>query len=359
MNGGQTVAIFPAGLGGTVDRSFSGGDPADWLEEEISQAAADRLRALRQHASDCRQMLPDSEELRALYAEKGDHERRKAELLTPAGLGGKGLPEDNRSVLAVLKQLTKVSAEIKRQTDLSEIRSGRWRNAGQLARRVEEWLRDGVPSGCVIREYPAVAVSDVLKKGESIADAVERLKHRRRELKADLHRINSTPFPSADAKAKMRAQIDALAAAGEPYVGSVIEHFGDVGFPTRQMSALVHNSTPGAIAITDEPDAIGLMMWLFRDEIVARLERAIDANADDANALSEQQRQVHAAEIGDSMLMIERQLAALVFHAQGRGENVEHDVDADVRALLGIELIAEARALPSGSSPEHTGWGRR
>jgi len=48
-----------------------------------------------------------------------------------------------------------------------------------------------------------------LLKGESITDAIERIRHRGRELKADLHRIRSAPYPSEHARAKMRQQLAA------------------------------------------------------------------------------------------------------------------------------------------------------
>jgi hypothetical protein len=342
---------FP-GLGGPI-----GNDPIDWLQE-ASQIAADNLRAIQQHAVDCRQLMPDTEELRALHTEKADYERRITELTRHPGHGGKGLPEDNPSVRSARKQLDKVAAEIRRHKELGEVRAARWRNAGQLARRVEEWLRDGVPSGCGIQEHPAIAVSDVLKKSsEGIADAVERLKHRRREFKADLHRIDSAPYPKADAKLKATAQIDKLAAAAAPYCAGVVEHLGEIDFQASQIVAPVHNAAnaPEATAIFFVPDAIGLVCWAFRDQLLAKIFADIDQNdAGDATALSEAQRQTQSAEIGGEMLMIDRQLAALVFHGQADGLNVEHEIDADPRALLQIELvIAAPRALPTGTSPEH------
>jgi hypothetical protein len=56
-----------------------------------------------------------------------------------------------------------------------------------------------------------------LAKGEaSLLDAAENRRRRFRELRADLHRIASAPFPSAYAKQQMRAQIEALAMQGAP-----------------------------------------------------------------------------------------------------------------------------------------------
>jgi hypothetical protein len=336
---------FP-GLGGPI-----GNDPIDWLQE-ASQIAADNLRAIQQHAVDCRQLMPDTEELRALHTEKADYERRITELTRHPGHGGKGLPEDNPSVRSARKQLDKVAAEIRRHKELGEVRAARWRNAGQLARATEDWLKLGVPTGTVIQEHPAIAVSDVLKKSENVTDAVERLKHRRREFKADLHRINSARYPKADAKRKATAQIDKLAAAAEPYIDGVVEHLGEIDFQASQIVAPVHNAAnaPEATAIFFVPDAIGLVCWAFRDQLLAKIFADIDqTDAGDATALSEAQRQTQSAEIGDDMLMIDRQLAALVFHGQADGLNVEHEIDADPRALHDIHEVAEHRRLQAFS----------
>jgi hypothetical protein len=55
--------------------------------------------------------------------------------------------------------------------------------------------------GTVLVEAPPIEIGEVLKNERPI-DAVERLRHRLRELDADAHRIRSSLFPAADVKAK-------------------------------------------------------------------------------------------------------------------------------------------------------------
>jgi hypothetical protein len=64
----------------------------------------------------------------------------------------------------------------------------------------------------------------------------------------------------------------------------------------------------------------------------------LDAENDDANALTQPQRDVKLAEIARDRLMIERQESALVWHGQSNGDNIEHRSDASVQAVLGVEL---------------------
>jgi hypothetical protein len=83
-------------------------------------------------------------------------------------------------------------------------------------------LRDGKPGNTTLE---AVEVEPPkLNKGETVVDAIERHRRRVRELRADLHRIESAPYPSSYAKQRMRAQIGQLAQRGAPSVSSLVEH---------------------------------------------------------------------------------------------------------------------------------------
>jgi hypothetical protein len=53
-----------------------------------------------------------------------------------------------------------------------------------------------------------------LNKGETVIDAIARLRLRVRELLADAHRIKSAPYPSAHAKARASQQVEELAQRG-------------------------------------------------------------------------------------------------------------------------------------------------
>jgi hypothetical protein len=49
-----------------------------------------------------------------------------------------------------------------------------------------------------------------LNKNETVTDAIERYRRRRRELRADQRRIQSAPYPSSYAKQRMRARASAI-----------------------------------------------------------------------------------------------------------------------------------------------------
>jgi hypothetical protein len=83
---------------------------------------------------------------------------------------------------------------------------------GTGANACEVYLRDGKPGNTTLE---AVEVEPPkLNKGETVVDAIERHRRRVRELRADLHRIESATCPSSYAKQRMRAQIGQLAQRG-------------------------------------------------------------------------------------------------------------------------------------------------
>ena len=57
---------------------------------------------------------------------------------------------------------------------------------------------------------------------------------------------------------------------------------------------------------TSAPNALGTLCWLFRDEIVKRLEAEVDAYIDGAETLSDDQRKKTEARFLDEILGVER-----------------------------------------------------
>ena len=108
----------------------------------------------------------------------------------------------------------------------SEARTAAWQAASGALANVEQWLKHGKPSGVLLQDHEADPPK--LNKGETAIDAIERLRRRGRELKADLHRIESAPYPSTYCKAQMRTQIEQLAMQGAPDISPIVEHDSNV-----------------------------------------------------------------------------------------------------------------------------------
>jgi hypothetical protein len=271
------------------------------------------------------------------------------ELITPRNAGGFGLSQGDentpadRQVADVQGSISKYEAELSRLSALEAERAAIWRNGGILVRRCEEFLREGKPRGTVLLEAPTIEPSDVLKPDETLVAGVERLRHRLRELAADQRRIESSPYPSADCKARMREQIDAIANRGTPSVDMLIEHDGEIGWPqTTQRHELVAMGKDGSpvrgYATGETIDAVAMLVWLHRPALLKAIDGLIDSESDDDHALSSSEREVRLSEIERDRTMVERQECALIWCCQSAGQSIEFRNDVSVLALLGVEL---------------------
>jgi hypothetical protein len=96
-----------------------------------------------------------------------------------------------------------------------------------------------------------------LLKGEDILSALDRLRRRGRELRADLHRIASAPFPSSHAKKRARDQIEQLAQRGAVGVSLLVELDGDIEWPTLQVQARSTTSAAARLRIIRRSISLG------------------------------------------------------------------------------------------------------
>ncbi|MET4030125.1 MULTISPECIES: hypothetical protein [unclassified Bradyrhizobium] len=315
--------------------------------ELLPEAAADKLRALRQRSDDLHAIIPPGEDVRQASMAKIDAANALRRLTDHPQDFGFGLKPDDRRVIEAQRTLEKATADFERLKQLQETRAAAWQSASQAKAACEGYLRHGVPGYCQIDAAVDVGPPN-LNKGETILDAVERHRRRCRELKADLHRIQSAPFPSVYAKQQMREQIEALALLGVPTVSLLIEHDGRIVWPMQMIRSEVRGGEHPALAFAEMHDAVALVAWLHKDALIAALDREIASEADDKAAMSHEARQKAEAETMGDLLAVERHEAALVWRAQAQGLPVEHRSDINPLALLGVRLVTVSRsdALP-------------
>jgi hypothetical protein len=312
----------------------------------------DRLRQLRQHRDDMLALtVPFAAVSEASAARTAAANALKRLTAHPQEFGFNLKPDDPR-VVAAQRTLDKATDEFHRVQTRQTERSAVFQLCSQGLAQVEAWLRDGRPSGTVLE---AVEVEPPkLLKGEDVLSGIERLRRRCRELKSDLHRIASAPMPSSWAKERMRAQVEALTARGEPDVSLLTERGGNIVWPTTQVQVTIYNAQPGAVGYVEMPDVLAIEAWRNKEAIIKQLTALIDAESDDAAALTQSDRELRTAETTGDLLDIERQEASLVWLAQSQNLPVEHRADVSAQALLGVALVTAPAVNPSpGTSP---GW---
>ena len=244
----------PANLQPLSFDGFHAAPPFDVIEL-LPPAAADKLRALRQRSADAHAVCVSHSELQEQTALKNDAEQALKRLTDHPSNGGHNLPPTDPRAVVAEKHLAKMTDDLRRLQERTEARATAWQAASAAMAACEAYLRDGKPGNTTLE---AVEIEPPkLAKGENgLLDAVSRLRHHCRELRADLHRIESAPFPSSYAKRKMREQIEALAQRGVPDVSVLIEHDRDIAWPTQRLSSQVIGAEQRALAfaeVTDTP----------------------------------------------------------------------------------------------------------
>jgi hypothetical protein len=321
--------------------------------ELLPLPAAHKLRMLRQRSADMHALCVPFEDIREATNTKLEAERQLKRLIYHPQFGGFGLPQSDARAVSAEKQVSKASDDLRRLQERSEMRSAAWQSASQALACCEAWLRDGQPHDTMLE---AIEVEPPrLNKGESIPAAIERLRRRGRELRADQHRVRSAPYPSAYAKQRMREQIEALAMRGAPSVSALVELDGKIEFQTHQVRSTVYDAS-GAVAFAEVPDAIALTCWLHKSGLIAALDREIASETDDKSALTiEAREQVEAESVGD-LIATERDICSLIWRGQAERLPVEFPADISPLALLGLRLITAPRGETRGSSAAHGGF---
>ena len=132
-------------------------------------------------------------------------------------------------------------------------------------------------------------------------------------------------------------------------------NFGSgLAFPSLSIQSTLHGLDQPALAFAEGPDTIGLMCWLFRDQLLARINAGIDEAADDKAAMSQQQRDEAEAQINSDALLIERSECALIWEVEAQGEMIDFQQRYERRwQCLGLGSSTSRAPNPSGTSPMH------
>lgn len=265
---------------------------------------------------------------------------------------GFNLPETDSRVIEQQRLLDRLTADFKRLKERNETKTAAWQTVSHTLSAVETWIKSGRPPGTVLEDHDGPEPK--LAKGEDVLSALDRLRRRGRELKADLHTIRSAPYPSAHARAKIRQEVEALALAGAPVVSDLIEHDRSVIWPLLRLRADVVNSQVPSFAHTEVVDVLNLFAFVHKDALLASFDALVSEEADDKGALTHEARQKAEAEVMGDLLAVERDEAALVWSAMAQNLPVFHSNDCSPQAILGCRLVtAPAVNQSPGTSPQH------
>lgn len=288
------------------------------------------MTTLRNAADDAHHVVAP---IRQELDEEAQEKNRLESYLRAAVEGVRGpVANDDPSVAALRARIAK------RSEKLEKLRA-RYDGAGAV------WqARAGIYSECAdylkhvarVRSAPLVAIeprrAPKPKAGETPADQVARLRARLDELRLNLRLVDAAPLPLAIVKTMAREKIERLAERGRPNVTTAAEGRREFEFASISIESFGSFGRIGQRVF----DAEATFAWLHRAELLAAIDREIDACGVDDGALDDEARAAAREKILADMLECERDEEAVISEAGASGVRIDRRRDADPRAVLNL-----------------------
>ena len=226
-------------------------------------------------------------------------------------------------------QIRAAQERLDRAQAAQEAATAEWEKFAYLG-HVVGWLRTFMGHGGRLgyQKLPEVK----LQRGETHRQAVDRVRAQIAAVDAEWRRLEHAPLPAEEIKARIVAEVDALAAIGQPKI-RVRDRFGDgvSGLPEAMRLRRAGDMIAG-----DAPSAF--VVWLNRDRIIDRLHAEIDA-MDLGDAMTEDARDAAFSRLLDQRLALEFSEEAFIVNAASEGTMIVRRRDADPRAILEVEEV--------------------
>jgi hypothetical protein len=299
---------------------------------------SERLIEVKHAARDAHTRLVPHAEVQEAVTEMHERKNRLLRLTGRRTEGNFELPQHDPRAIEAERLLGEAEAEVARLQRLDAERSPAYTVASRLAARAEQEIRDK-PPGATWQDTDEVA----LPKGD-LSEHIQRQRAAITAKKGEIERIARTVVTREYAKRHVREQLDTLA---RPPDLTGLKHGRVAVLPVEQLRVQMYNASGGAVGFTSANDGAGLLAWLFRDQLLQRIDSEVDAMIGAKEGMTPEQREKVIARLGVELMDLER-LDAEMTWAQG----LAHREDIAIPALLGISLVTEPAQL-SGSTGGH------
>lgn len=245
------------------------------------------------------------------------------------------------SVLEAKALVTRHEKRLAEVQNTQQERRERRRLLGSLVKGFERYLAQHIGK---VRPFEAKAKPKVMA-GESVADAIGRVRAERSALLTQLEALRAAPVTKDEAVARMRRQVAALAERGAPDLSQLYRADGRAYWPERTVRAelIAFTQLPDGTQPTvhggahfAEVDIVALFGWACREtleaKLLAEIERQYATDGADAG-LTGEERNAREIELLDAILALERDEEALIMEG---GDPLNRRPDVDPRALLGL-----------------------
>jgi hypothetical protein len=193
-------------------------------------------------------------------------------------------------------------------------------------------------------EHVSVAVPDDKAKAQR---QLEKVRSARVDLLGRRRQIEMSALPVQEALSAAQAQIDRIAAEGRPNVSAVLRmpknevgrrHQGEIRFQKQLASG----------TLNEVPDVWPFIFWLCQDEITAKIQKMIEAEAArHTESIPRRDRPALLAELDAQLDALAYEEAACI-NAIGDAREFPHRHDADPLHIL------QLRRLPDAERPDRS-----
>lgn len=306
--------------------------PYEKMATRLPSPADERLLHLVSLSKECRAIhdlhQPDYHRLRDL---RSTIKNQIAEMLASGPVKvflhkNKGKePHEIQAKRAELAQVEKDFERIRTRTETEGQKAERIRRTLTAAR----YYLEQTPRG----EIKAVGPVKLAKN-----TTIDKLAAKVADLKADRDQIEFLPWPAADCKERLTAELNFIASFGRIDVANSVAARNQITWPNRTVRVVGFGKAYGTRAdpydMNDISPEMAMFVWLHKDQLKARLFDEIDAIADDNRALSLADRTARIEALSAEILQAEREISELIW---ATNDHTRWPEIIDPRAVLGVD----------------------
>lgn len=187
-----------------------------------------------------------------------------------------------------------------------------------------------LPANAVLSDAKRIKVRP--KTGESVTEAVDRIRRDIGKLVAEKFQVEQAGLPTHEIRAKARDWISRCAETARPQITATHNEFA-ITFNVYDQRASV-----------PMPDIAAIMAFLDPEKLTKRIDEAIEQMPKPRLALSAEQKAKRLREIKDLLYERETEEEALISLAEEQGQTIDRRPTADPRAILGL-VVDRHRAV--------------
>ena len=200
------------------------------------------------------------------------------------------------------------------------------------------------------QKYRAVPITVSLKKGETIADAVELASVATLAVASEMDQVLSATFSLEEAYAAAERDIERHAKIGAPNIAKVLRRNAGLSVAGKSHR---YKEVPGSVEWPTEwlegsqsraELGVAFTIWMFKSEMIERAKQEIRAAFAPANALDDKTRTARLAELDAQLLAAQRVEEAWRVQADKAGLIIARKSQSNVLAYLGIERVTNEQA---------------